>query len=188
MLCSGDEMGKTQGGNNNAYCQDNETSWLDWDLDDRRQALLGFTMRMIRIRKEQPVLQRRRFFRGGHFHDSSLKDLAWFRPDGKEMTDEDWKQPYVRSLAYVLGGDTIATPDERGERIVGDTLLILMNAHHEKVPYRLPDIEWGREWQILVDTDGRSDAKADRLYAAGMIDVGARSMIVLSRPAGSNGS
>jgi isoamylase len=187
MLCSGDEIGKTQGGNNNAYCQDNETSWLDWDLDDRRQALLGFTMRMIRIRKEQPVLQRRRFFRGAHFHDSSLKDLAWFRPDGKEMTDEDWKQPYVRSLAYVLGGDTIATPDERGERIVGDTLLVLMNAHHEKVPYRLPDIEWGREWQILVDTDGRSDAKADRLYAAGMIDVGARSMIVLSRPAGSNG-
>jgi isoamylase len=186
MLCSGDEIGKTQGGNNNAYCQDNETSWLDWNLDDRRQALLGFTMRMIRIRNEQPVLQRRRFFRGQHFRDSSLKDLAWFRPDGKEMTEEDWKQPYVRSLAYVLGGDTISTPDERGERIVGDTLLVLMNAHHENVTYTLPDIEWGREWVILVDTAGASDAKHDLLYAAGTVDVGARSLVLLSRPAGSH--
>jgi glycogen operon protein len=183
MLCAGDELGKTHGGNNNAYCQDNEISWLDWKLDVRRQALLGFTMRMIRLRKEQPVLQRRRFFRGQHFRDSSLKDLAWFRPDGEEMTEEDWKQPYIRSLAFLLGGDTIATPDERGERIMGDTLLVLMNAHHESVPYTLPDIEWGREWDILVDTAGKSDAKRDRLYAAGVVDVAPRSLVVLSRPA-----
>ncbi|HEX8908663.1 MAG TPA: glycogen debranching protein GlgX [Anaeromyxobacteraceae bacterium] len=188
MLCAGDEMGKTQGGNNNAYCQDNETSWLDWNLDARRQGLLGFTMRMIRLRQEQPVLQLRRFFRGQHFRDSSLKDLAWFRPDGQEMTEEDWRQPYIRSLAYVLGGDSIATPDERGERIVGDTLLVLMNAHHENVPYTLPDIEWGREWEILLDTFGASDAKRDRLYAAGTVDVCARSLVVLSRPAGQPGA
>jgi isoamylase len=183
MLCAGDELGKTQGGNNNAYCQDNEISWIDWSLDDRREALLGFTIRMIRLRQSQPVLERRRFFRGRTFRDSSLKDLAWFRPDGQEMTEEDWRQPYVRSLAYLLGGDTIATPDERGERIVGDTLLVLLNAHHEAVPYTLPDIDWGHEWEILVDTAGASDAKRDRLYARGQVDVAPRSLVVLARPA-----
>jgi isoamylase len=182
MLSAGDEMGKTQRGNNNAYCQDNEISWLDWDLAGHREALLGFTIRMTRLRRAQPVLQRRRFFRGGTFRDSSLKDLAWFRPDGQEMTEEDWKQPYIRSLAYLLGGDTIATPDERGERIVGDTLLVLMNAHHEAVPYTLPDIDWGREWEILVDTSGESEQKRDRLAARGVVDVCGRSLVVLSRP------
>ncbi len=183
MLCAGDEIEKTQGGNNNAYCQDNEISWLDWRLDDRREALLGFTIRMIRLRQSQPVLQRRRFFGGRHFRDSSLKDLAWFRPDGQEMTEEDWKQPYIRSLAYLLGGDAIATPDEGGERIVGDTLLVLLNAHHEPVPYTLPDIDWGREWEILVDTAGMSDAKRDHLYARGEVVVAPRSLVVLARGA-----
>ncbi len=183
MLCAGDELGKTQGGNNNAYCQDDEISWLDWSLDARRQALLGFTIRMIRLRQEQPVLERRRFFRGQHFRDSSLKDLAWFRPDGQEMGQEDWEQPYIRSLAFLLGGDTIATPDERGERIMGDTLLVLMNAHSEPVPYTLPAIEWGREWEILLDTAGASDAKRDHLYASGVVEMAPRSLAVLSRPA-----
>jgi isoamylase len=183
MLCAGDEIEKTQGGNNNAYCHDDEISWLDWRLDDRREALLGFTRRMIRLRQSHPVLERRRFFRGQHFRDSSLKDLAWFRPDGQEMTDEDWKQPYIRSLAYLLGGDAIATPDERGERIVGDTVLVLMNAHDASVPYTLPDIDWGREWEILIDTAGASDAKRDRLYARGQVEVAPRSLVVLSRPA-----
>jgi isoamylase len=187
MLSAGDELGKTQRGNNNAYCQDNEISWLDWTLDPRREALLGFTIRMIKLRLSQPVLQRRRFFRGAHFRDSSLKDLAWFRPDGQEMTEEDWRQPYIRSLAFLLGGNTIATPDERGERIVGDTLLVLMNAHSEPVHYTIPAIEWGREWEILVDTFGASDAKRDRLYAAGVVELAPRSLVVLSRPA-ENGS
>ena len=183
MLCAGDETGKTQRGNNNAYCQDNEISWLEWELGPRREALLGFTLRMIRLRHAQPVLQRRRFFRGSTFRDSSLKDLAWFRPDGQEMTEEDWKQPYVRSLAYLLGGDAIATTDERGQQIVGDTLLVLMNAHHEAVPYTLPDIDWGHEWQILIDTSGETEQKRDRLAARGVVDVCAHSLVVLSRPA-----
>jgi isoamylase len=182
MLCAGDEMGKTQGGNNNAYCQDNEISWLDWDLDERRRALLGFTIRMIRLRQSQPVLQRRRFFRGATFRDSSTKDLAWFRPDGQEMTEEDWRQPYIRSLAFLLGGDTIATPDERGERIVGDSLLVLMNAHHEALDYTLPAFEWGRQWDILVDTGGATDRKRDLVSASGTVRVEARSLVVLSHP------
>jgi isoamylase len=182
MITAGDEMGKTQGGNNNAYCQDNEISWLDWELDDRRRALLGFTRRLIRLRLAQPVLQRRRFFRGGQFWDSSLKDLAWFRPDGEEMRQGDWNAS-ARSIAFLLGGDTIATPDEHGERIVGDTLLVLLNAHHEPVHYVLPDLDWGREWEILVDTAGATDLKRDLVAARGAVQVEARSLVILSRPA-----
>jgi glycogen operon protein len=182
MITAGDEIGKTQGGNNNAYCQDDEISWLDWNLDDRRRALLGFTRRLIRLRLSQPVLQRRRFFRGATLWDSSLKDLAWFRPDGAEMTEEDWRNA-GRSIAFLLGGDTIATPDERGQRIVGDTLLVLMNASHEAVSYVLPDVTWGREWEILLDTAGATDSKRDLVAARGSIPVEARSLVLLSRPA-----
>ncbi len=183
MIAAGDEMGKTQGGNNNAYCQDNELSWLDWSLDDRRRALLGFTRRLVRLRLDQPVLQRRRFFSGRQLWDSSVKDLAWFRPDGVEMTEEDWRQPSARSVAFLLGGDSIAGVDEQGQRIVGDTLLVLANAWHEPVTYVLPEIEWGREWEILLDTAGASDAKRDLVAARGSVAVEARSLVVLSRPA-----
>ncbi|HZZ84977.1 MAG TPA: glycogen debranching protein GlgX [Anaeromyxobacteraceae bacterium] len=184
MLTAGDELGKTQRGNNNAYCQDNELSWVDWALDDRRTALLGFTIRLLRMRHALPVLQRRRFFRGAQIWDSSLKDLAWFRPDGNEMTEEDWQAPYIRSLAFVLGGDAIDTPDERGRRIVCASLLVLMNAHDEPVPYTLPEVTWGAEWDILLDTSGVSDAKRDRLAARGVVEVSARSLVVLTRPPG----
>ncbi|HET8542846.1 MAG TPA: glycogen debranching protein GlgX [Anaeromyxobacter sp.] len=183
MIAAGDEMGKTQGGNNNAYCQDDEISWLDWELDDRRRALLGFTRRLVRLRLAQPVLQRRRFFRGKQMWDSSLKDLAWFRPDGTEMTEEDWQKPFARSVAFLLGGDAIATPDERGEKIVGDTILVLLNAWHEPVEYVLPELEWGQEWEVLVDTAGASDHKRDLVAARRTLKVEARSTVVLSRPA-----
>jgi glycogen operon protein len=183
MITAGDEMGKTQGGNNNAYCQDNEISWLDWDLDDRRRALLGFTRRVIRLRLAQPVLQRRRFFRGSALWDSSLKDLAWFRPDGAEMTEEDWKKPFARSVAFLLGGDAIGTPDEQGRRIMGDTLLVLMNASLEAVTYVLPDVTWGREWEILADTAGATDAKRDLVACGGSLSAEARSLVLLARPA-----
>jgi isoamylase len=183
MIAAGDEMGRTQGGNNNAYCQDNEISWLDWNLDDRRRALLGFARRLVRLRLDQPVLQRRRFFSGKQLWDSSVKDLAWFRPDGAEMTEEDWKHPSARSVAFLLGGDSIAGLDEKGQRIVGDTLLVLMNAWHEPVTYVLPEIAWGREWEILLDTAGASDAKRDLVAARGSLPVEARSLVLLSRPA-----
>jgi glycogen operon protein len=183
MLRAGDELGKSQGGNNNAYCQDDEISWLQWDLDDRRRALLGFTRRLVHLRLSQPVLQRRRFFRGASPWDSSLKDLAWFRPDGAEMAEEDWKNPLARSLAFLLGGDAIAGVDERGERIVGDSLLVLLNAWNEEVTYRLPDVAWGREWEILLDTAGASEAKRNLVAAGGAVPVEARSLVLLARPA-----
>jgi len=180
MLCSGSEMGQTQLGNNNAYCHDDETTWLDWDLGPRRETLLDFTAHMIRLRLREPVLQRLRFFRGARLWDSSLKDLAWFRPDGREMTEADW-QSFVRSLAFLLGGDAIDTPNERGIRIIGDTLLVLMNAHHEVVQYRLPPVYWGAEWEILVDTAGEIELKRPRVAAEGAVDVAPRSLMVLGR-------
>jgi glycogen operon protein len=183
MLLAGDEIGRTQRGNNNAYCQDNEISWLDWNLDERRKSLLAFTRRLIKMRMDQPVLKRRRFFRGQHIWDSDLKDLAWFRPDGTEMTQEDWAHPFVRSLAFLLGGDAIATTDAVGNKVVGDALLILMNAHQEPVEFVLPAIQWGSDWEILVDTaDG--EGKTGAMTPAGSkLTVVDRAMMVLRRPA-----
>jgi isoamylase len=137
----------------------------------------------VKLRLSQPVLQRRRVFRGRGPWDSSVKDLAWFRPDGTEMAEEDWKQPFARSVAFLLGGDAIGTPDEHGRRIVGDTLLVLMNAWHEPVTYVLPDVAWGREWEILLDTAGATDSKRDLVAARGAIQVEARSLVLLARPA-----
>ena len=148
MLVAGDEMGRTQGGNNNAYCQDNEISWIDWELDPKRKALLEFTSRLIHFRHRQPVLQRRRFFQGKHIWDSEYKDLTWFRPDGTEMNQEDWQKPFTRSLAFLLGGDAIPSPDERGQRIIGDALLVLLNAHHDTVRFTVPPPAQGSRWVI----------------------------------------
>ena len=184
MLVAGDELGRTQKGNNNAYCQDNPISWVDWNLDERKKGLLEFTRRLIRMRLEQPVLQRRRFFRGQHIWDSDLKDLAWFRPDGTAMSQQDWTQPFVRSLAFLLGGDAIATTDVQGRKVVGDTLLILMNAHHEPVEFVLPAIEWGRDWEILVDTAQEAGKTGGHTPAGGKLTVVDRGMMVLRRAAG----
>ncbi len=183
MMVAGDEMGRTQRGNNNAYCQDNELSWVHWNLSDKQRSLLEFTARMSKLRREQPVLTKRRFFRGAHIWDSELKDLAWFRPDGKEMKKDDWEKPYVRSLGFLLGGDAIATPDDEGNRIVGDTLLVLMNAHHEPLEFLLPAIEWGADWELLVDTSVSGESLHTHTPAGGKVQVRGRSLVVLRRPA-----
>jgi isoamylase len=183
MLLMGDEVSRTQGGNNNAYCQDNEISWMKWEHDEQQTALLEFTRKMIRLRLSEPVLQRRRFFQGAHIWDSELKDLAWFRPDGKEMKKEDWETPFTRSIGFLLGGDAIPTPDDEGNRIVGDTLLVLMNAHHEPLKFTLPDIEWGRDWQLVEDTADLTGKSRPNTPAGGKVEVGGRSLVILRRPA-----
>ncbi|MEX5215389.1 MAG: glycogen debranching protein GlgX [Nitrospiraceae bacterium] len=152
MLCGGDEIGRTQRGNNNAYCQDNDLSWFDWQLDQPKRDLLEFTRHLIALRKQHPVLRRRRFFQGRHIRGSEAKDLAWFRPDGKEMTDEDWEGGFVRSLALRLAGDAIEETDEKGRRLIDDTLLILLNAHHEPLDFTLPAHRRGVRWQSVLDT------------------------------------
>lgn len=178
LITAGDEMGKTQRGNNNAYAQDNEISWLDWNLDEAGRTLLEFTARMIHFRHQQPVLQRRRFFLGDHIWDSRMKDLAWFRPDGTEMSPEDWQKPFVRSLAFLLGGDATAMLDEKGKHIVGEPLLVLLNAHHEPIRFALPGSEWGVSWEVVTYTgDGISayGLKVDRAF-----ELIGRSMAILS--------
>jgi len=183
MLSMGDEVGRTQGGNNNTYCQDNALSWMRWDFDERQRALLAFTQHLIHLRHTEPVLERRRFFKGKQIWDSALKDLAWFRPDGREMTQEDWSRPLVRALGFLLGGDAIATPDERGRRVEGDTLLVLMNANPDALPFTLPSLEWGQDWEFLIDTAEPRPSPHERAKAGGALTMEGRSLVLLRRPA-----
>ena len=158
MLCGGDEIGRTQQGNNNAYCQDNELSWFDWRLDRRRRDLLAFTRRLIELRRQHPVLRRRQFFYGRKIRGSEVKDLSWFRPDGKEMTEENWQDAQARCIGLRLAGDAIEEVDAQGEGISDDTFLLLLNAHHEPLPFTLPAHRPGVKWELLLDTraaDGR---------------------------------
>jgi isoamylase len=152
MICGGDELGHTQNGNNNGYCQDNELTWLNWELNEEQQALLEFVRRVTRIWREQPVFQRRKFFLGRRIRGSDIKDISWFEPSGQEMSDESWNAGFVRCLGVRLAGDEIGDHDERGEPIVGDTLLLLLNAHHEDIPFALPEIKAEHHWEILLDT------------------------------------
>jgi len=152
MLLGGDEIGRTQQGNNNAYCQDNEFSWFDWKLDKRGRDLLAFAGHVIALRRQHPVLRRRQFFYGRRIRSSEVKDLAWFRPDGKELSEEDWTNPQTRCLGLRLAGDAIEEVDIQGDRIADDTLLILLNGHHEALPFTLPAHRPGVKWELLLDT------------------------------------
>jgi glycogen operon protein len=152
MLLAGDEIGHTQNGNNNAYCQDNEISWLDWDLDKSRQELLEFSRFLIGIFREHPVLHRRHFFQGRKIRGSEVKDLTWFRLDGKEMTEDDWNNSETRCFGLRLAGDAIEELDDRGNRLVGDTILIVLNAHYEPLPFVLPAHRPRLRWELLLDT------------------------------------
>jgi isoamylase len=152
MLCGGDELSHTQNGNNNTYCQDNEITWLHWDLNDEQRAFLQFVQQMARLWHEQPVFQRRKFFLGRRIRGSDIKDISWLEPSGQEMTDEAWNAGFVKCLGVRLAGDLIGDVDERGERIVGDTLLLLLNGHHEKIPFTLPAHKEGQNWELLADT------------------------------------
>jgi isoamylase len=183
MLCAGDEMGRTQGGNNNAYAQDNETSWLDWDLDDRRRTQLAFTRYVIELQKKHPVFQRKKFFQGRRLRGSGIRDLTWLRADGEQMTDDEWDAGWVRTLGVRFGGDALHEVDDNGDLVVDDTLLLLMNAHTEPVDFRLPGGD-GVVWDVLVDTcapDGRSDARHE---AGSVVPICDRGLLLLRRPSG----
>ncbi len=152
MLLAGDEIGRTQRGNNNPYVQDNEVSWIDWSDDERRHALLRFVWKLSALRQREPVLRRRRFLRGVLVRDSSaLKDLAWFGDDGREMDGDDWEST-SRVLGFLLAGDGIPDLDDAGNPIVGDTLLVIMNGERAPRAFRLPGPEWGAGWELLFDT------------------------------------
>jgi isoamylase len=152
MLLAGDEVGRTQGGNNNAYCQDNEISWLNWDWDPRARELLEFTRSVIRLFHTHPVLRRRKFFQGRQIRGAEIKDVSWFRPDGQEMTEADWRDGRQKALGVRLAGDAIDERDERGNRVTDDTLLLLLNAHARPVSFTVPAHREGVRWEQLLDT------------------------------------
>jgi glycogen operon protein len=152
MLLAGDELGHTQNGNNNTYCQDNELTWLNWEMTDEKKDFLEFVRKVARIDKEQPVFQRRKFFQGRSIRGSGVTDISWFGPDGKDMSDDAWAAGYVKCLGVRLAGDLIGDVDEKGEKLVGETLLMLLNAHHEPIPFTLPVTNPGHWWESMLDT------------------------------------
>src|SRR5450631_759073 len=153
MLLHGDELGRTQQGNNNTYCQDNELSWVDWSAEAVDTDLLAFTRRLVLLRREHPVFRRRRFFQGHDVRGASGDDeIAWFRPDGAHMGDEDWTGGYARSLAVFLNGSRLPDVDARGEQVTDESFLVLMNAHSDAVDFALPDGPFGAAWSVELDT------------------------------------
>ena len=177
MLLGGDEFGRSQGGNNNAYCQDNEISWFNWDQADGE--LLAFTRRLIRFYKEHPIFHRRGWFHGRPIRGVGVSDIAWFNPDGREMEDEHWEQDYAKSFALFLNGESITAPGPRGERVSDDRFYLVFNAHHEPLTFNLPAAEWAKGWVRVFDTAGGWEEEEKRLDPGGELSVEARSLAVL---------
>jgi isoamylase len=185
MLLAGDEMGRTQNGNNNAYCQDNEVSWVDWTLAAQHRELMDFTRALSALRREHPVFRRRRFFLGHPLTGASdgPGDIVWLTPVGGEMTEDDWRSAAAKALAVYLNGEAISEPDPRGERISDDRFLLLFNAHAEPVTFTLPEARFGPEWEIMADTAGAHitaiHGDLPPLTAKSEFEVRSRSVVVL---------
>ena len=180
MLLGGDEIGRSQNGNNNGYCQDNEISWFDWESADKD--LLEFTRRLIQLRKEHPVFHRRRWFQGRPIHGVQVTDIGWFTPDGSEMTQEDWNGGFAKALGIFLNGEGIQSPDARGERVVDESFYVLFDAHHEPLRFTLPKRDWGDEWVVALDTARSTPEEEQGRHKAGdEVSVESRSLKVLRR-------
>lgn len=180
MICHGDELGRTQGGNNNGYCQDNEITWIDWAQADT--GLLEFTATVSALRARHPVFRRRRFFSGkpvGRRGQDGLPDIAWFAPDGTEMADDDWGTSFAKSVAVYLNGHGIPGRDARGQRVLDDSFLLCFNAHYEPIEFVLPTEEFGARWRIVVHTGSADSAPPDELGAAAKLTVDAHTAVVL---------
>ncbi|MDQ3487666.1 MAG: glycogen debranching protein GlgX [Acidobacteriota bacterium] len=178
MISGGDEIGRSQHGNNNAYCQDNETSWTRWDLSADQGDLMDFSRRLIRIWKGNPVLRRRKFLQGRRIRGADVTDISWLDSSGGEMTDEMWNAPDVRTLGMRLNGDAIDEANERGERVVGDTLLVIFNAGNTAEPFVLPEAGASQWWEALIDT-ADPWIPARRLREGDRYELQSRSMAVL---------
>ena len=185
MLLHGDETGRTQRGNNNGYCQDNDITWLDWsDVDTD---LLAFTAQVSALRREHPVFRRRRFFDGRPVRrrgaGAPLPDIAWFTPDAREMAEEDWEAGFGKSVAVFLNGDGIPDRNVRGERVTGDSFIMIFNAHDGSIDFTLPTAEYGAKWEVVLDTATPQQAEPALAAAKSAITVEARSLAVLRRVA-----
>ncbi|MBW3573903.1 MAG: glycogen debranching protein GlgX [Actinobacteria bacterium] len=183
MLLGGDELGRTQGGNNNGYCQDNEVSWYHWD--DADEALLEFTRWLVQFRRAHPAFRRRRWFQGRPVIGKGLADIAWFRTDGQDMSDDDWHAP-ATTLGMFLNGEALASPGPRGEQVVDDSFILLLSAHFEPIEFKLP-IGWGERWELVLDTadplppavDPEVEAVVHK--AGGFVEMAPRSLVLLRR-------
>ncbi|MCP2258204.1 glycogen operon protein [Streptoalloteichus tenebrarius] len=199
MLLHGDEFGRTQHGNNNAYCQDNELSWLDWSLAAKNEELLAFTRSLAELRRAHPVFRRRRFFRGRPLRrNDELRDIAWFTPSGEEMTEQDWECGFGRSVSVFLNGDGIPDVDRLGRRVTDDSFLLCFNAHDGAIDFVMPDVEYGDEWTVVLDTAsgevlgcgcgkvtgvvaGGRPTRPRQAPARGVLPMGPRTLVVLER-------
>ncbi|ABM16494.1 MULTISPECIES: glycogen debranching protein GlgX [Mycolicibacterium] len=181
MICHGDELGRTQGGNNNGYCQDNEITWIDWASADTE--LLDFTRMVSRLRAEHPVFRRRRFFSGkpvGRRGQAGLPDIAWFTPEGAEMTGEDWGSGFAKSVGVYLNGHGIPDMDARGQRVIDDSFLLFFNAHHEPIEFTLPPKKFATAWQPVVSSAAPVAPEPGEPHQAGAtVSVEARTVLVL---------
>jgi glycogen operon protein len=179
MLLGGDEIGRSQQGNNNAYCQDNEISWFEWEAVDEN--LLAFTRRLIAIRAAHPVFRRRRWFKGRPVRGLGVTDIGWFRPDGAEMTDTDWQHDHAKSFAVFLNGDALRDVDDDGNPVRDQSVLLLFNAHHDSVPFTIPAEQFGTAWQSVLDTSSARGQREDSVAAGQTLDVPGRTVIALTR-------
>jgi isoamylase len=182
MICHGDELGRTQLGNNNGYCQDNATTWIDWSTKDT--GLIEFTGRVAALRKDHPVFRRRRFFDGrpvSRRGTDALPDIGWFRPDGTEMTEQDWDSGFGKAIAVYLNGDGIPDRDTRGERMQDDTFLVCFSAHDQPIEFHLPTSDYGQQWKVVLDTADSEVPPVQLVEAEGLISIGPRAIVVLQR-------
>jgi len=178
MLVGGDEMSRTQHGNNNAYCQDNEISWFDWQSRD--EELLEFTAALIRLRQDNPVFRRRRWFQGTPIRGTGVCDVGWFKTDGSEMNDDDWSGGFAKSLGVFLNGHAIPSRGDHGERVNGESFYVLFNAHHEALDFRFPHSEWGNSYRVVLDSTVTRSETRD-LARDEAVHVAPRSLMVLQK-------
>ncbi|HEY0226741.1 MAG TPA: glycogen debranching protein GlgX, partial [Mycobacterium sp.] len=184
MIAHGDEIGRSQQGNNNVYCQDSELSWMDWSLVDKNADLLTFARKVTRLRRKHPVFRRRRFFDGEPIRTGDeVRDIAWLTPAGQEMTHDDWNKAFDKCVAVFLNGDAIDAPNARGERVVDDSFLLCFNAHSRDVEFVTPHDDYAQEWTVELDTNHPAGVAESVVTAEGKINVPGRSVLVLRKTA-----
>jgi isoamylase len=179
MILHGDERGRSQAGNNNAYCQDNEISWVNWELDDQGRQMLEWTRRLIQLRKAHPILHRATFFQGRAIQGAEVQDIEWYRPDGGLMSEGEWSAGHVRCLGMLLNGQLMDEADERGHPLRDDVLLLLLNAHHEPIPFTLPGAAGGPDWHALLDTARPHDRGEAPIAVGSSFQLEGRSLALL---------
>lgn len=183
MILGGDEMARTQGGNNNAYCQDNEISWFDWDLQQENEDFLDFTRELIYFRRQHPVFRRRKWFQGRAIHGSGVSDIGWFNPDGQEMSDEQWEIGYSKAIGVFLDGSQIPSPGPQGQRISDDSFLLFFNAHYELIEFTIPISLQERQWQVVIDTKEPRFVQETQIFTGSQtVPIRERSLVVLRSP------